>query len=47
MMVRRIKVGEVRVTVVGGEKMRLHERFLRWTIGIVLNCPGYMSREKL
>ncbi|XP_043464490.1 uncharacterized protein LOC122499949 [Leptopilina heterotoma] len=30
-----------------GKVESLHERFLRWTMGVDRNCPGYMLREEL
>ncbi|XP_043468318.1 uncharacterized protein LOC122502364 [Leptopilina heterotoma] len=30
-----------------GKMERMHERFLRWTMGVSWNCPGYMLREEL
>lgn len=30
-----------------GKIERLHERLLRWTMGVNWNCAGYMIREEL
>lgn len=25
----------------------MHEKYLRWVMGVSWNCPGYMLREKI
>ncbi|XP_043481252.1 uncharacterized protein LOC122510560 [Leptopilina heterotoma] len=30
-----------------GKLESMHEKFLRWTMGVSWNCPGYMVREEL